>query len=83
MADLALITPLHDGMNLVAKEYVASCSDEQGALVLSIFAGASKELEAALLVNPYDASDVARAIHEAITMPVKNGKPECRPCAPR
>jgi trehalose 6-phosphate synthase len=68
MADLAIITPLHDGMNLVAKEYVASCSDQRGALVLSIFAGAAKELEGALLVNPYDASEVAATIHKAINM---------------
>ena len=69
MADSAVVTPLHDGMNLVAKEYVASCADEKGALVLSQFAGAAKELEGALIVNPYDAADVARAIHRAVTMP--------------
>ncbi len=70
MADSALITPLHDGMNLVAKEYVAACEDGDGALVLSIFAGASKELEGALLVNPYDTQQVAEAILRAILMPV-------------
>lgn len=68
MSDSALITPLHDGMNLVAKEYVAACTDNEGALVLSEFAGASKELESALLVNPYDAVNVADALHHAITM---------------
>lgn len=68
MADSALITPLHDGMNLVAKEYVAACSDNEGALVLSQFAGAAKELESALLVNPYDAVDVAEGIYRAMTM---------------
>lgn len=68
MADTALITPLHDGMNLVSKEYVANCTDGEGALVLSRFAGAAKELESALLVNPYDAVDVAEAVHHAITM---------------
>jgi trehalose 6-phosphate synthase len=68
MADLAIITPLHDGMNLVAKEYVASCADGRGALVLSIFAGAAKELDGALLVNPYDSSEVAAAVHRAVTM---------------
>lgn len=67
MADSALVTPLHDGMNLVAKEYVASCSDS-GVLILSIFAGAAKELDAALLINPYDAAEVANAIHRAVTM---------------
>jgi trehalose 6-phosphate synthase len=69
MADSALVTPLHDGMNLVAKEYVAACADGDGALVLSLFAGASKELEGALLVNPYDAQQVAEAILRAILMP--------------
>ena len=68
MADCALVTPLHDGMNLVAKEYVASRSEEDGALVLSVFAGASKELEGALLVNPYDTSEVAGAMYRAIAM---------------
>lgn len=68
MADSALITPLHDGMNLVAKEYVAACTDNEGALVLSQFAGAAKELESALIVNPYDAVDVADALYHAMTM---------------
>ena len=69
MAGSALVTPLHDGMNLVAKEYVAACNDGDGALVLSIFAGASKELDGALLVNPYDTQQVADAILRAILMP--------------
>jgi trehalose 6-phosphate synthase len=69
MANSALVTPLHDGMNLVAKEYVASCQDEDGLLVLSTFAGAAKELAEALLVNPYDTGQVARAILRAIRMP--------------
>jgi trehalose 6-phosphate synthase len=69
MADSAIVTPLHDGMNLVAKEYVAACHDGDGALVLSSFAGASKELEGALLVNPYDTQDVADAILRAVLMP--------------
>ena len=70
MADSALVTPLHDGMNLVAKEYVAACDDEDGALVLSTFAGAAKELEGALLVNPYDTEQVAEAILRATRMPL-------------
>lgn len=70
MADSALVTPLHDGMNLVAKEYVAACNDGDGALVLSVFAGASKELDGALLVNPYDTQQVAGTILRAILMPV-------------
>ncbi|HVE70593.1 MAG TPA: trehalose-6-phosphate synthase [Thermoanaerobaculia bacterium] len=69
MADSALVTPLHDGMNLVAKEYVAACNDGDGALVLSVFAGASKELDGALLVNPYDTQQVAETILRAIRMP--------------
>jgi len=68
MADLCLVTSLHDGMNLVAKEYVAARSDEQGVLILSRFAGASNELSDALLVNPYDAQEMADAIHRALGM---------------
>jgi trehalose-6-phosphate synthase len=70
MADSALVTPLHDGMNLVAKEYVAACEDGNGALVLSMFAGAAKELDGALLVNPYDTQQVAQMILRAIRMPL-------------
>jgi trehalose 6-phosphate synthase len=68
MANTAVVTPLHDGMNLVAKEYVASCADGDGALVLSAFAGAAKELEGALIVNPYDPGQVAGAIYRAMMM---------------
>jgi alpha,alpha-trehalose-phosphate synthase [UDP-forming] len=67
-ADFCLVTSLHDGMNLVAKEYVASRRDEQGALILSRFAGASHELPDALVVNPYDTDELARAIHDALEM---------------
>jgi trehalose 6-phosphate synthase len=67
-ADLCLVTSLHDGMNLVAKEYVAACSDKQGVLILSRFAGASHELTDALLVNPYDTEGLAVAIHQALTV---------------
>lgn len=70
MADSAVVTPLSDGMNLVAKEYVAACEDGDGALVLSVFAGAAKELEGALLINPYDTQQVADAILRAIHMPL-------------
>jgi trehalose 6-phosphate synthase len=69
MADSAVVTPLHDGMNLVAKEYVAACDDGEGALVLSVFAGAAKEMEGALVVNPYDTRQVAQAILRAVRMP--------------
>lgn len=69
-ARVGLITPLRDGMNLVAKEYVAAQDpDDPGVLILSRFAGAAAELEAALLVNPYDPESVASAIARALSMP--------------
>lgn len=68
-ADVMLVTPLRDGMNLVAKEYVASRTDEQGVLVLSEFTGAAAELHEALSVNPYDLGMVARTIKTALSMP--------------
>jgi trehalose 6-phosphate synthase len=70
-ARVGLVTPLRDGMNLVAKEYVASQnSDDPGVLILSRFAGASHECKAALLVNPYDPDSVATAIGQALAMPL-------------
>jgi trehalose 6-phosphate synthase len=68
-ASVCLVTSLHDGMNLVAKEFVASRDDERGVLILSTFAGAAHELSDALLVNPYDVQQLAEAIHRAIEMP--------------
>ncbi|HEY7765002.1 MAG TPA: trehalose-6-phosphate synthase, partial [Aestuariivirgaceae bacterium] len=68
-ADLCIVSSLHDGMNLVAKEFVAARDDERGVLILSNFAGASRELSEALIVNPYDASEVSSAIHRALLMP--------------
>jgi alpha,alpha-trehalose-phosphate synthase [UDP-forming] len=68
-SDLCLVTSLHDGMNLVAKEYVAARDDERGVLILSRFAGASRELHDALIVNPYDTDVIADAIHTALEMP--------------
>jgi len=68
-ASVCLVTSLHDGMNLVAKEFVASREDDQGVLVLSTFAGAALELQDALLINPYDVQQLAGAIHRAIEMP--------------
>jgi trehalose 6-phosphate synthase len=65
-ADVMVVTPLRDGMNLVAKEYVASRLDDTGALVLSEFAGAAQELTAAHLVNPYDVCSIERAITAAV-----------------
>jgi len=68
VSDVCLVTSLHDGMNLVAKEYVASRSDEDGALILSLFTGASRELQDALVVNPYDTDQLADAIFQAVEM---------------
>jgi trehalose 6-phosphate synthase len=68
VADVCLVTSLHDGMNLVAKEYVASCVDERGVLVLSKFTGAAVELQDALVVNPYDIGGVAEAVHQGLEM---------------
>jgi trehalose 6-phosphate synthase len=67
-AAVCLVTSLHDGMNLVAKEYVAARDDEDGVLVLSKFTGAATELLDALIVNPYDTEGVAEAIHQALEM---------------
>ena len=66
-----LVTPLRDGMNLVAKEYVAAQDDDDpGVLILSRFAGAAEDLEEALIVNPYDIDDVATAMQRALKMPL-------------
>ncbi|MBZ5550754.1 MAG: trehalose-6-phosphate synthase [Acidobacteriia bacterium] len=67
-ADLCLVTSLHDGMNLVAKEFLAARADERGVLVLSQFTGAARELRDALLVNPYDIEQTANAIRAALEM---------------
>jgi len=68
-ADVCLVTSLHDGMNLVAKEFVAARHDNRGVLILSTFTGAALELTDALLVNPYDVRQLADAIQRAVTMP--------------
>ncbi len=71
-SDIALVTPLRDGMNLVAKEFVAAQDfDDPGVLVLSKFAGAAEEMTNALIVNPHDTDDVARTIYRALVMPVE------------
>ena len=67
-ADLCLVTSLHDGMNLVAKEFLAARHDERGVLILSQFTGAARELRDALLVNPYDIDQTAEAIRTALEM---------------
>jgi trehalose-6-phosphate synthase len=68
-ADVCLVTSLHDGMNLVCKEFVAARDDEQGVLVLSRFAGAAREMTEALIVNPYHVEETCDALHRAATMP--------------
>ncbi|WP_274631393.1 alpha,alpha-trehalose-phosphate synthase (UDP-forming) [Arvimicrobium flavum] len=68
-ADICVVSSLHDGMNLVAKEFVAARHEDEGVLILSPFTGASQELVDALLVNPYDTVDMAEAMHRALTMP--------------
>lgn len=79
VADMALITPLKDGMNLVAKEYCASQVEDNGVLILSEFAGAAVQLrDNAVLVNPYDLDQVADAIRRAATMTAKQRRPSMR-----
>jgi trehalose 6-phosphate synthase len=68
-ADVCYVSSLHDGMNLVAKEFVAARDDERGVLVLSRFTGAARELGEALLVNPYDLEEASAALATALRMP--------------
>ena len=68
-ADVCLVTSLHDGMNLVCKEFVAARDDERGVLILSRFAGAAREMNEALIVNPYHVEETADALQRALTMP--------------
>lgn len=70
VADVCMVTSLHDGMNLVAKEYVASREDGEGVLVLSQFTGAARELKDALIINPYDIGQMAEALRIALEMPI-------------
>jgi trehalose 6-phosphate synthase/phosphatase len=83
LADVGLITPLRDGMNLVAKEYVACQRDRPGALILSEFAGAAEELFNAYIVNPYDAKSVADAIGEALRVPPDERRARMEPMRQR
>ncbi len=74
-SQVGLVTPLRDGMNLVAKEYVAAQDDEDpGVLILSRFAGASEELKEALIINPYDIDEMVEAMHRALSMPLGERK---------
>ncbi len=77
-ADLCFVSSLHDGMNLVAKEFVAARDDERGVLILSRFTGAARELPEALIVNPYDADQCAAALHLALTMPASEQRDRMR-----
>jgi trehalose 6-phosphate synthase len=77
-ADLCYVSSLHDGMNLVAKEFVAARDDERGVLVLSQFTGAARELPEAVIVNPYDADECAAALHAALVMPEKEQRTRMR-----
>ena len=76
--DFCFVSSLHDGMNLVAKEFVAAREDEQGVLILSQFAGAARELPEALIVNPYDADQCAQALQLALTMSTEEQRDRMR-----
>jgi trehalose 6-phosphate synthase/phosphatase len=71
LCDVALITPLRDGMNLVAKEFIAARPDQTGVLILSEMAGAAKEMGEAIIINPFHREDFARALEQALAMPVE------------
>jgi trehalose 6-phosphate synthase len=77
-ADLCMVTSLHDGMNLVAKEYISARDDESGVLILSQFTGASRELRDALIVNPYDIEEMAEAIRMSLEMDLEEQKVRMR-----
>jgi trehalose 6-phosphate synthase len=74
LADVCVVSSLHDGMNLVSKEFVAASCNDRGVLVLSRFTGAARELEQALLVNPYDTENLVEAIHQGLVMPPEEQK---------
>ena len=78
MASFCIVSSLHDGMNLVAKEYIASRCNEDGVLILSPFTGAARELADALLVNPYATDQLAEAIKTAIEMPLEEQQKRMR-----
>ncbi|MCJ7838402.1 MAG: trehalose-6-phosphate synthase, partial [Burkholderiales bacterium] len=77
-ADVCFVSSLHDGMNLVAKEFVAARDDDCGVLILSQFTGAARELPEALIVNPYDADQCAAALHLALSMPAEEQRDRMR-----
>ena len=71
LADFFIVSSLHDGMNLVSKEFVAARNDEDGVLLLSQFTGAARELKETILINPYAIDDMAKSIRSAIQMPLE------------
>ena len=77
-ADICMVTSLHDGMNLVAKEYIAARDDELGVLILSQFTGAARELHEALIINPYHIEQGAQALYRALTMPAAEQRERMR-----
>ncbi|MCE2871153.1 MAG: trehalose-6-phosphate synthase, partial [Oxalobacteraceae bacterium] len=77
-SDICVVTSLHDGMNLVAKEFIAARNDELGVLILSQFTGAARELHEALLINPYHVEQGAQALYRALTMPELEQKERMR-----
>jgi trehalose 6-phosphate synthase len=81
-ADLCYVSSLHDGMNLVAKEFVAARTDLKGVLVLSEFTGAARELTEALIVNPYDLEGSSEALAAALTMPLEEQRDRMRSIRP-
>ena len=82
-AHLCMVTSLHDGMNLVAKEYVAARQDERGVLILSRFTGAARDLRDAIIVNPYDVRSTGEAIAQALEMEVGEMVTVCGACDDR
>jgi trehalose 6-phosphate synthase len=78
LADVALVTPMKDGMNLVAKEYCACQVEGDGVLILSEFAGAAAQMKQAVLVNPYDLDQVAEAIRHAVSLSPQQRRPAMR-----
>ena len=74
LADVCMVTSLHDGMNLVAKEYVAARDKASGVLMLSKFTGAMRDLKGALVINPYSAEETSEALHVALNMPSSEQK---------
>ena len=78
--DIALVTPLRDGMNLISKEYLACRTDSKGVLILSIFAGAAAELTEAVQVNPNSKEEIAEALRAALEMPRQSRYVATRRC---